>query len=347
MSFKAVLLAAGQGTRMLPLTERRPKPLVPVAGRPIIEHIAGGLASAGVTEICLVVGYLGEQIEARLGDGARLGAKISYVWQEDFGGTGAALLLAEQFIGDDSFVLGWGDIIVPPANYRRMMRIYREEQPEAMLSVNRVDDPWEGAAVYVRDGNVERIVEKPDLGTSTTNFNNAGLFVFGPSLLETLRETEVSPERGELEVPSAIASLLERGHQIRAFEIEGYWSDVARPSNAVAISGEIIRQMSHSGVILHPEARLAPAVRIAPPVLVGPGAAVGASELGPNCVVMAGASIGDGASLVDAMVMPGAEVGDGCAMRHAIVEEGAALAAGAEVTGSAGEAAVVGAGGTG
>lgn len=341
---KAVLLAAGRGTRMQPLTDRRPKPLVPVAGRPIIEHIAGGLASAGVDEICLVIGHLGEQIEERVGDGKHLGARISYVWQERAGGTGEAVLLAEDFIGEDRFVLGWGDIVIPPSNYRRMMAIYREEQPEAMLAVNRVDDPWEGAAVYVREGHVERIIEKPERGTSTTQFNNAGLFVFGPALLEKLRGTEVS-ERGELEVPSAIQALLASGHAIRAFEIEGYWSDVARPSTALAISGEIISAMTHGGVLLHAEARLAPGAVLRPPVLVGPGAVVGNATLGPNATVMAGARLGDGSVLTEGFIMPGGAVGRRCRLNHAIVEEGASVPDDSEVTGDADDSAVIGPGG--
>ena len=334
---KAVILAAGKGTRMLPLTERRPKPLVPVAGRPILEHIVGGLASAGVTDVCLVVGWMGDQIIEAFGDGRRLGAKLSYVWQEEFGGTGAAVLLAEEFIGNDRFVLGWGDIIVPPENYRRMMAIYREEQPEAMLAVNYVDDPWEGAAVYVRDGYVERIVEKPPRGTATTNYNNAGLFVFSAELLDLLKRTERS-ERGELEVPSAIQAMLERGSAIRAFPIEGYWSDVARPCTAIAISGRIIDRMAHSGIILHPEARIAAGAQLRPPVMIGAGAVVGNAIVGPNVTVMEGARIGDGAILSNAIVMPGVEVGEGCSLAWAVVEDGGAVAAKHTLTGSDTEA---------
>ena len=338
---KAVILAAGKGTRMRPLTNRRPKPLVPVAGRPILEHIVGGLASAGVDEVCLVIGWMGEQIQEAFGDGTALGAELTYVWQEEYGGTGAAVLLAEEFIGEDQFVLGWGDIIVPPENYRRMMALYREERPEAMLAVNRVDDPWEGAAVYVEDGCVDRIVEKPPKGTSTTNFNNAGLFVFGPELLRILRDTEVS-ERGELEVPSAIETLLQRGKAIRAYEIDGYWSDVARPTSAIAVSGQIIERMAHSGVILHPEAHVAPRAQVTPPALIGPGASVGNATIGPNCVVMAGAQIADGATLIDAMVMPGAEVGADSELSWAVVEEGATVPAKSSGAGSDAEAVTIG-----
>jgi len=341
VSVKAVILAAGKGTRMLPLTERRPKPLVPVAGRPILEHIVGGLASAGVDEVCLVIGWMGDQIVEAFGDGRRLGAKLTYVWQEEFGGTGAAVLLAEEFIGDDRFVLGWGDIIIPPENYRRMMAIYREERPEAMLAVNRVDDPWEGAAVYVEDGCVDRIIEKPPKGASTTNFNNAGLFVFGPELLGLLKRTEVS-ERGELEVPSAIQAMLEAGSAIRAYEIDGYWSDVARPSSAIAVSGRIIDRMAHSGMIGHPEARVSPNAVLRPPVMIGPGAQVGAATVGPNAVVMANATIGDGATLADTIVLPGATVGEGCALSWTVVEDAATVPANTVRSGSDAEALCLG-----
>lgn len=341
MSMKAVILAAGRGTRMLPLTDRRPKPLVPVAGRPMLEHIVCGLASAGVDRVCLVIGWMGEQIVEAFGDGKRLGVELTYVWQEQYGGTGAAVLLAEEFVGEDRFVLGWGDIIIPPENYRRMMAIYRDEQPDAMLAVNRVDDPWEGAAVYVRDGLVERIVEKPPKGTATTNFNNAGLFVFGPELPRTLRDTELS-ERGELEVPSAIGTLLGAGVGIRAYEIDGYWSDVARPSSAIAISGQILGRMAHSGIIMHPEARLSPRAVLRPPVLIGPGALVGNGTVGPNAVVMAGAVVGDAAVLADAIVLPGAEVGEGSELSWVVVEEGARVPAKARVSGNASEAEVIG-----
>lgn len=338
---KAVILAAGKGTRMRPLTNRRPKPLVPVAGRPILEHIVGGLASAGVDRVCLVIGWMGEQIQEAFGDGTALGADLTYVWQEDYGGTGAAVLLAEEFIGDDQFVLGWGDIIIPPENYRRMMAIFREERPEAMLAVNRVDDPWEGAAVYVEDGLVDRIIEKPPKGTSTTNFNNAGLFVFGPELLQTLKDTEVS-ERGELEVPSAIATLLDRGSAIRAYEIDGYWSDVARPSSAIAVSGQIIDRMAHSGLIVHPEARVAPGADLNPPVLIGAGASVGNATIGPNAVVMANSRVGDGSALADTIVMPGAEIGEGCELSWVVVEEGASVPANSATAGTDSEAATIG-----
>lgn len=340
MSLKAVLLAAGQGTRMRPLTLKRPKPLVPVAGRPIIEHIVAGLASAGVKDICLVVGYLGEQIVERLGDGRRLGARLSYEWQKHFGGTGAAVLLAEEFIDGERFVLGWGDIIVPPSAYRGLVKMYEDERPDAVLSVNYVDDPWEGAAVYVVNGYVDRIIEKPERGTSATHFNNAGLFVFGPELLNVLRVTAPSP-RGEVEVPSAIATILAEGRRIRAYEIDGYWSDVARPATAIAISGEIIRGATREGVFRHPTARVASGARIRPPAWIGPEAEIGRATIGPNATVMDGVTVADGAVLEHCIVMERARVGEGAQARWAVVEADEDLPAGTELAGSQQEPAIL------
>ena len=135
----AVVLAAGRGTRMGALTAATPKPLLPVAGRPMIEHVLRGFAGAGVRRAVIVTGYLGEQIEAALGDGAQLGLELAYCRQERADGTARALLLAESLLGREPFVVSWGDILVPPAFYRRVRRPPSRARPcDAQLAVNEV-----------------------------------------------------------------------------------------------------------------------------------------------------------------------------------------------------------------
>ena len=193
---KGVILAAGMGTRMRPLTYRRPKPLVPVLDRPMIEHIIDGAADAGVTELLVIIGYRADMIKETLGDGERFGLRIEYELQEKPAGTGDATLLAEDFIAGEPFFLSWGDIIVSRRNYARIGEIWRDEKPEMLLTLNVVDDPYEGAAVYVEDNRVVKIIEKPPKGTSTTNYNNAGIFIMPPEILPATKETGLS-ERGE------------------------------------------------------------------------------------------------------------------------------------------------------
>ena len=224
MITKAVLLAAGRGSRLGALTERQPKPLLVVAGRPIIVHILDGLRRAGIEEITVITGYLGDVLERELGNGAASGLSLRYVRQETLNGTARAVGLARGWLGDEQFFVGWGDILVRPETYRRVIRAAR--LAEAAIAVNEVDDPWAGAAVYVDESNrVQRIVEKPDKGTSTTRWNNAGLSVFGSSIWSEIDRLQPS-ERGEHELPQAVAALVAGGARVVAVPVEGEWFDV-------------------------------------------------------------------------------------------------------------------------
>jgi dTDP-glucose pyrophosphorylase len=226
-----VLLAAGRGTRMGALTAQTPKPLLAVAGEPIIAHILAGLRAAGVTRVVVVTGYRGEQIEAALGDGAALGVALRYVRQAHPEGTARALLLAEPLIEADTFVLGWGDILIERPFYAEFAQAFAARPCEAQLAVNPVDDPWQGAAVYVnKQWRVTRLEEKPPRGTATTPWNNAGLFVFRHTIFDHARRVAPSA-RGEHELPQAIAHMVRDGCNVRAVPVRGFWSDVGTPAD--------------------------------------------------------------------------------------------------------------------
>ena len=225
-SMFAVVLAAGRGTRMGALTASTPKPLLPLQGRPIITHILGGLAGAGVTRAAIVTGYLGEQIEAALGDGTALGIDLVYRRQTTADGTARALALVRDLAGGAAFVLCWGDVVVEPHVYRTVVDTFRHHPVDLVLTVNHTDDPWRGGAVYVDDSwRVTRLVEKPPRGTSTTTWNNAGIFVFSPAVFAYIDRLAPSP-RGEYELPQAIAAMLADGRNVRAVAVEGFWSDL-------------------------------------------------------------------------------------------------------------------------
>jgi dTDP-glucose pyrophosphorylase len=238
----AVVLAAGRGTRMGSLTAATPKPLLAVAGRALIEHVLSGLVTAGVRRAVVVTGYRGEQIEATLGDGARLGLDIAYRRQEHPDGTARALLLAEPLVGPAPFVLSWGDILVPPSFYGELVASFAARPCDALLAINEVDDPWQGAAVYLdRTGRVTRIEEKPPRGSSTTRWNNAGVMLFRDAIFEYARRLPPSP-RGEYELPQAVAAMIADGRLVCGVAVRGYWSDVGTPADLAEAERRIAGQ---------------------------------------------------------------------------------------------------------
>jgi NDP-sugar pyrophosphorylase family protein len=228
---KAVILAAGKGTRMAQLTASRPKPMLELCGQPILEHILVALRGAGVREFVLITGYLAEVVENHFRTGESLGVQIRYLRQQVQNGTGAAFHLSKEFVGQDPFLAGYGDIITSIDNYPRLIQDFQKRPCNALVSLNWADDPYRGAAVYLdEDNSITNIVEKPPKGTSTTRWNNAGLFIFSPLIFEYTAKLQPSA-RGEYEITDAIRAMIKDKLQVRGFKLEGFWSDVGRPED--------------------------------------------------------------------------------------------------------------------
>jgi UDP-N-acetylglucosamine diphosphorylase / glucose-1-phosphate thymidylyltransferase / UDP-N-acetylgalactosamine diphosphorylase / glucosamine-1-phosphate N-acetyltransferase / galactosamine-1-phosphate N-acetyltransferase len=231
---KAVLLAAGRGKRLGTLTDAVPKPLLEVAGRPLIGHIVDALAASDVLDIAIVTGYLASHIDDWCARHAieNPALHFSTLRQTELNGTASAMTFARDFVLDVAvFIFGWGDILMDAENYSRFIQAARSQSYDLMLSVNRVRDPWRGGAVYVDASmRVERLVEKPAPGASTTHWNNAGLFAATPRIFEYLARLKPSP-RGELELPEAIAMMVADRCEVRAVDVRGFWSDVGTPED--------------------------------------------------------------------------------------------------------------------
>lgn len=225
---KAVVLAAGRGTRMKSLTDDCPKPMLPLSGRPLLAHLTERMEQAGVRDILIVTGYRAETIEDYFRQHPPATARLSYRLQQPQDGTGSAALLAREFVGNEPFLLTFGDILVDSETYRAMFRVFAGA--EAVLAVKQVDDPYQGAAVYVDGGRVARVIEKPPKGTSTTHWNNAGVYCVGPGIFDELARLKLSP-RGEYELTDAIQQMLAAGVQFGWHEIKGFWRDVGRPED--------------------------------------------------------------------------------------------------------------------
>ena len=222
----AVLLAAGRGTRMRELTEDLPKPMIPVRGKPILLHIIEGLRSAGVERVQIIVGYKADVVRDFFGNGSAFGVAVEYATQVVQDGTGRVVELSRDFVGEQPFVLSYGDILVAPENYAKLTAM---EDAEALVSVKRNEaEMAKGGCVVVDDHMcLTDLIEKPE-GKPPSPWYNAGVYSFRPSIFEFTARLQRSP-RGEYELTDAIRGLGQASKRVRAVELTGDWADVRDP----------------------------------------------------------------------------------------------------------------------
>jgi NDP-sugar pyrophosphorylase family protein len=213
-----VVLAAGRGERLRPLTGSVPKPMIEIAGKPLLTHLLERAKSAGIERATLVTGHLPEVIRAYFGDGSALSMDLEYVHQAEQNGTASAIELARESVGAGPFMLSWGDVVVRRDDYAAVAAIFRDRECDAATALNYVEDPAAGAAVYLDADRVTRIVEKPPAGTAGTHWNQGGVFAFTPLLFDYLADVEPSP-RGEREFTSALAGMLADGRTVQAYRL--------------------------------------------------------------------------------------------------------------------------------
>lgn len=238
---KAIILAAGKGTRMRELTNEIPKPMLKVHGKPILQHIIEGIAAAGVRDIFIVTGFRAEVIENYFGNGAQWKVNIAYGRQTVQDGTGKAPELAKEFIGAAPFFLSYGDILVKPETYAQMVHRYNEDHFSGVITVTGSEDVTKGGLVFFDEKfTLKRLVEKPSpaqieelrrdgwLKPGDTAWYNAGIYIFRPSLFEFTAKLQKSP-RGEYELTDAVSALIAAHHPLAGMEIAGRWVDVRDP----------------------------------------------------------------------------------------------------------------------
>ena len=234
---KAVLLAAGRGTRMRELTVDLPKPMIEVRGKPVLQHIIEGLRDAGVREFLLIVGYRADAVENFFGDGSRYKIDIRYATQVVQDGTGRVVDLARNFVEQSSFVLVYGDILVDPANYKRIVDLPNDT--EAIISVTRGEDVSKGGAVFLNDKfELVDLREKSQPGEPTSPWYNAGVYAFRPSIFEFTAKLKPSP-RGEYELTDAIRELAGSGKKVKALQLTGEWADVRDPEILARLNSQL------------------------------------------------------------------------------------------------------------
>jgi NDP-sugar pyrophosphorylase family protein len=229
---KAVILAAGKGTRMGELTDKTPKPMLAVDGKPTLEHIIEGLRDkAGIRDIFIVTGWRGDVIRSHFGGGERWQVKISYGEQVVQDGTGKAPELAKEWVGAENFLLAYGDILLRPADdYRLLVEAFREDGVIAVKKATAEELSKGGAVVLDGDGFMTDLVEKAPADQIPANaYYNAAIYLLTPRIF-TFTATLAKSPRGEYEFTDALKALVKAGARLRGVTLRHAWADVRDPS---------------------------------------------------------------------------------------------------------------------
>lgn len=336
---EAVIVAGGFGTRLLPLTERRPKHLLDVGGVPFLEHQLARLADAGVEHVVVATSYHASMFEPVLGDGSRWGITVTYVREDEPLGTGGAIRNVADALGTDpdgAVIILNGDVL---SGHDLEAQLSDFEQPrdgrrvDVSLHLVTVEDarPF-GCVPTGEGGRVLDFVEKSD--QPVTNQINAGCYVFRRDIIDTIPAGRVvSVER------ETFPGLVADDRVVVGYVETAYWRDVGTPSALVAASRDVVLAVAPSAAIgpAQGEARIADAAEVAGDAsitggsLIEAGAVIGAGARIEGSIVMADAVVGDGALVVDSVLAPAARVGAGARLTEVTLGDQATVDAGVEL----------------
>jgi glucose-1-phosphate thymidylyltransferase len=288
---KGVILAAGKGSRLYPVTHAIPKPLLPLANRPTIYYAFDRLKEMGITDICVVVGEMERQMRDFLGDGSDQGVNLSFVRQTEPKGLAHAVGFAKEFVGGDPFVLYLGDAIYG-SGFKSFAERFESSGCANLNIVKAVEDPSRFGVANVEGERIVKLVEKPK--NPESNLAMAGLYFFGPQIWDVLPDLQPSA-RGEYEITDAIQTLIDKGQPVLAGVYDGVWFDTGTLDSFLETSAFLTSGKS----LIDPTAHFQ-------------------GKVGEKSVIGERAEVRC-ESIEDSVILPGAKVDVGGAIRHAIL----------------------------
>ncbi len=332
---KAVILAAGEGNRMRPLTYTRPKVMLPIANKPIIEHLLISTGKAGIREFVFIVGYHDEQIRNYFGNGGKWGVNIDYCTQRKQLGTADALRMVESLVAG-KFLMINGDIIIDQKDIRSLTN-----GKDTTMSLAEVEDTKDLGLVEIEKDKVIRIHEK--VGRPPSNLANAGLYLFTPDIFTAISQTPKS-SRGEYEITDSLQLLIDQGRNVLYQKID-YWLDTSYPWDLLSaneslldsmepqIQGEVEENVVLKGAVgIGKGTSVRTGSYIIGPVIIGQDC-----DIGPNCYIRPHTSIGDRCHIGAAVEVKNSIIMNGSKIPHlnyvgdSIIGEDCNLGAGTKI----------------
>ncbi|OLZ40760.1 nucleotidyl transferase [Natrinema saccharevitans] len=329
----AVVLAAGEGKRLRPLTTHRPKPMLPAATKPILEHVFDALVDAGITEITVVVGYGRTHVQSHFGSTYR-DASLDYVIQDKQLGSGHALLAAESEVSEPRLVVN-GDQLVA----QRIITDVREAHvgTDAIATLGLIRDAAVeeyGGVILDDDGQIAEVVERPR--DDRSYHLNAGVYAFEPALFEYLRGPE--PHLNEYSLVDGLANAIAADESVRGIPSDGIWIDATYPWDLLDVTATLLESNDGVESRVSPDAQVHESATLLEPVVIGPDCVVGpGAVVGPTVALGENATIGANAVVENSVVDADARVGANATLVDCVTGRRVRIGAGSTVVGGPGD----------
>ncbi len=335
---KAIVLAGGEGTRLKPLTHQRPKPLMPIAGRPCIDYVIRSLVASGFQEIITTTAYLSDTLIKSIGDGLDYNASILYSFEATPAGTAGAVRRVANFI-DDTFLVAMGDLLAD-VDFRALYDFHKRKGGVVTIALTEVDDPTQYGIVGLdAKGRIQKFKEKPPKEEAFSRLANAGIYVCEPEILDFIPADEKFDFSKDL-----FPKLLSKGLALYGQKLEGVWMDIGRPHDLWKASMEIVRRegkavrrpgvTSEGPVILDGNAVLEEGVTVTGPCYVGPAVALRRGSIADHSCLYEGARLEGDAVVRNSIVFEGSVVGARAEILDSVVSQGCVIGEGARIVGS-------------
>jgi len=320
---QAVILAAGEGQRLRPFTATKPKVMLSIAGKPILQYVVESLAQNGIRNIVLVVGYRREQVFDYMGAGEKFGVEITYVTQDRQLGTAHALAQAKAVVENEFLVLP-GDNLIEADTIAQFVTT----KPEA-ISVKRVDNPVRYGVVTIEQALVKDIVEKPKEAKS--NIINTGIYAFTTEIFSFIE--------AQLDIPDVLNNMIAQGYPINAKEIDGTWLDIVYPWDILSLNDIVLRRIPASlggtieeGVFVKGPISVGKDTVIRSNSYIAGPAVIGDNcDIGPNVCILPATSIGDNVvispftEIKNSVIGNDVNIGPGCIIQDSVIDDGCVI----------------------
>lgn len=335
---KAVVLAGGEGTRLQPLTYRRPKPLMPVAGRPCIDYVLRSLVSSGFNEIVITTAYLSDTLIKTIGDGVGYNASILYSFEENPAGTAGAVRRVGNFM-NETFVVAMGDLLVD-VDFKALYEFHKRKGGLLTMALTEVEDPTQYGIVGVdASGRVVKFKEKPPKEEAFSRLINAGIYVVEPEILDF-----VPPDQKFDFAKDLFPKLLAKGLPLYGSRIDGVWMDIGKPHDLWKASMQVVRRegkpfrragiTSEGPMILDPAAEIHEGAVLRGPCYVGPGAVLDTGSVLDNACLYEAVRLEKDAVVRNSIVLESSTVGSRAEILDSVVSRRCTVEAAARIASS-------------